>query len=168
MKYSVPMILSIGISGIPFAGADVGGFFGNPEVELLVRWYQNAATQPFYRAHAHIDSKRREPWLFGKEPMDQIRAALRFRYKILHYMFNAFYESHNVGTPIMRPLFFEFPNDESRFGEESHWMTGDSLLSVMVANKMVNLIQVHLPEGNWYRMPFEINFGKDLDKIVAY
>lgn len=50
---------------LPIAGADVGGFFGNPEPELLVRWYQVGAYYPFFRAHAHQDTKRREPWLFG-------------------------------------------------------------------------------------------------------
>lgn len=50
---------------VHYAGADVGGFFGNPEPELLVRWYQLGAFYPFFRAHAHHDTKRREPWLFG-------------------------------------------------------------------------------------------------------
>lgn len=50
---------------VNYAGADVGGFFGNPEPELLVRWYQLGAFYPFFRAHAHHDTKRREPWLFG-------------------------------------------------------------------------------------------------------
>lgn len=54
-----------GHNGYVFAGADVGGFFGNPETELLVRWYQLGAYYPFFRAHAHHDTKRREPWLFG-------------------------------------------------------------------------------------------------------
>lgn len=48
-----------------FVGADVGGFFGNPDTELLVRWYQLGAYYPFFRGHAHHDTKRREPWLFG-------------------------------------------------------------------------------------------------------
>jgi alpha 1,3-glucosidase len=46
-------------------GADIGGFFGNPEPDLLVRWYQVGAFYPFFRGHAHHDTKRREPWLFG-------------------------------------------------------------------------------------------------------
>lgn len=44
--------------------ADVGGFFGNPEPELLARWYEVGSFQPFFRGHAHIDTRRREPWLF--------------------------------------------------------------------------------------------------------
>lgn len=47
------------------AGADVGGFFGNPDAELLTRWYQLGTYYPFFRGHAHLDTKRREPWLFG-------------------------------------------------------------------------------------------------------
>lgn len=50
-------------SGLPFVGVDVGGFFGNPEPELMVRWYQAGIFYPFFRAHAHLDSNRREPWL---------------------------------------------------------------------------------------------------------
>ncbi|CAN0877416.1 Probable glucan 1,3-alpha-glucosidase [Linum grandiflorum] len=65
LRASVPMLLTLGLSGISFSGADVGGFFGNPEPELLVRWYQLGAFYPFFRAHAHQDTKRREPWLFG-------------------------------------------------------------------------------------------------------
>ncbi|RVW21597.1 putative glucan 1,3-alpha-glucosidase [Vitis vinifera] len=65
LRVSVPMILTLGLTGMTFSGADVGGYFGNPEMELLVRWYQLGAYYPFFRAHAHQDTKRREPWLFG-------------------------------------------------------------------------------------------------------
>lgn len=166
MRYSVPMCLSVGVSGIPFVGADVGGFFGNPSVELLVRWYQTATTQPFYRAHAHIDSKRREPWLFGETALDQIRIALRFRYRILNYIYNYFYETHKTGNPIMRPIFWEFPQEENFFGEENEWMTGDSLLSVVVPDEGQTKVDVNLP-GNpntdlWYKFPFEVkNFSEN-------
>ncbi|KAG0381051.1 hypothetical protein BGX24_000029 [Mortierella sp. AD032] len=76
---ATPMLLTIGLAGLPFSGADVGGFFGDPEPELLTRWYQAGAFYPFFRAHAHLDSKRREPWLFGEPYTSQIRAAIRTR-----------------------------------------------------------------------------------------
>lgn len=69
----MPMLLSMSIAGLPNVGADVGGFFGNPEVELLQRWYQAAIFYPFFRAHAHIDTKRREPWLFDDAVTNRIR-----------------------------------------------------------------------------------------------
>ena len=77
LRASLPMLLSLGVAGISFAGADVGGFFGNPEPELLVRWYQVGTFYPFFRGHAHLDTKRREPWLFGEPHTSHIRRALR-------------------------------------------------------------------------------------------
>lgn len=82
--------------------ADVGGFFKNPDAELLVRWYQAGAFQPFFRAHAHLDTARREPWLFGEENAALIRAAVRRRYALLPFWYTAFYRSHRHGLPVMR------------------------------------------------------------------
>lgn len=82
--------------------ADVGGFFRNPEPELLARWYQLGSLQPFFRAHAHIDTKRREPWLFGEPWTSIIRESVRRRYRLLPYIYTLFLESHVRGTPIMR------------------------------------------------------------------
>lgn len=113
LEISIPMILSLSITGIAFCGgelsivhcelkdlqycdglntfklqsltflyvpADVGGFFRDPEPELLVRWYQAAALQPFFRSHCAIWSKRREPWLFGEEVTAAIRTVIKQRY----------------------------------------------------------------------------------------
>lgn len=68
-----------------FCGADVGGFFGNPEAELFTRWYQAGAFQPFFRAHSHIDTRRREPWLFPNETINSIRNAIQKRYTYLPF-----------------------------------------------------------------------------------
>lgn len=82
--------------------ADVGGFFKNPEPELLVRWYQAGAYQPFFRAHAHMDTTRREPWLFGEENKALIRDAVRQRYALLPFWYTLFYHSYRTGQPVMR------------------------------------------------------------------
>ena len=67
------MLLSLSVSGIIFCGADVGGFFGNPDHELITRWYQAGSFHPFFRAHAHLDTKRREPYLLPTEHVGIIR-----------------------------------------------------------------------------------------------
>jgi len=72
------MLLSIGLGGLTFAGADVGGFFGNPDSELMVRWMQAGSYTPFFRGHAHHDSKRREPWTFGEPTTTQVVQRLLF------------------------------------------------------------------------------------------
>lgn len=61
--------------------ADVGGFVQDPEPELLVRWYQAAALQPFFRGHSAKETKRREPWLFGQGVTDAIRTVIKQRYQ---------------------------------------------------------------------------------------
>ena len=82
--------------------ADVGGFFKTPSTELLVRWYQTGAYQPFFRAHAHLDTPRREPWLFGPENTALIRDAVRQRYTLMPYWYLQFYHAHHTGQPVMR------------------------------------------------------------------
>ncbi len=59
LAIAAPMLLSLNVGGLSFVGADVGGFFGNPDAELMTRWVQAGAYQPFFRGHAHHDSQRR-------------------------------------------------------------------------------------------------------------
>ena len=96
------MLLSVGVAGLPFVGADVGGFFKDPETELLVRWYQAGAFYPFFRAHAHLDTKRREPFLLDEDKMVIVRNAVRLRYQLLPLFYTSFYLSHLTGLPVMR------------------------------------------------------------------
>ena len=85
-----------------FFVADVGGFFKNPDVDLLVRWYQAGAFYPFFRAHAHVDTKRREPWLYDADKMAIIRDAIRMRYELLPLWYTVFRESSVNGMPVVR------------------------------------------------------------------
>uniref|UniRef100_A0A4W6F6N1 Glucosidase II alpha subunit n=1 Tax=Lates calcarifer TaxID=8187 RepID=A0A4W6F6N1_LATCA len=119
LKISIPMCLSLGLVGISFCGADVGGFFKSPSTELLVRWYQTGAYQPFFRAHAHLDTPRREPWLFGPENTALIREAVRQRYTFMPYWYQQFYLAHRTGQPVMRPLWVEYPQDPATFDSVS-------------------------------------------------
>jgi hypothetical protein len=85
-----------------FIIADVGGFFGNPEPEMLVRWYQVGIFSPFFRAHAHIDTKRREPFLFDQPYKGMVRDLMRLRYTLLPMWYTAFRETTVSGIPILR------------------------------------------------------------------
>ncbi|KAJ3103748.1 hypothetical protein HDU96_009155 [Phlyctochytrium bullatum] len=137
--------------GLPFVGADIGGFFGNPEPDLLVRWYQAAAFQPFVRAHAHIDTKRREPWIFGEPYVSRVRSAIRDRYRLLPYVYTLFFEAHEKGIPVMRPLLFEFPNDPRTFALDDAFMLGNAILVHPVAEKDLSSVETYLPPSSvWY------------------
>ncbi|GLT53611.1 hypothetical protein SLA2020_268710 [Shorea laevis] len=128
LRVSVPMILTLGLTGISFSGADVGGFFGNPEPELLVRWYQLGAYYPFFRGHAHHDTKRREPWLFGERNTELIRDAIHVRYMLLPYFYTLFREANTSGVPVVRPLWMEFPSEEATFSNDEAFMVGNSIM----------------------------------------
>ncbi|CAB1316098.1 unnamed protein product [Coregonus sp. 'balchen'] len=118
----------LGLVGISFCGADVGGFFKTPSAELLVRWYQAGAYQPFFRAHAHLDTPRREPWLFGPDNTALIREAVHQRYALLPYWYLQFYHAQRTGQPVMRPLWVEYPEDIATFSIDDEFLIGRDLL----------------------------------------
>lgn len=124
LEASIPMTLSMGISGFPFAGADVGGFFGNPSKELLTRWYQAGIFYPFFRGHAHIDTRRREPYLAGEPYSQIITQALRLRYSLLPAWYTAFHEASTTGAPIVRPNYYVHPSDEKGFAVDDQLYLG--------------------------------------------
>ncbi|KAJ4946512.1 hypothetical protein JOQ06_024178 [Pogonophryne albipinna] len=145
LKISIPMCLSLGLVGISFCGADVGGFFKSPNTELLVRWYQTGAYQPFFRAHAHLDTPRREPWLFGPENTALIREVVRQRYTLLPYWYLQFYHAHRTGEPIMRPLWVEYPEDPATFALEDEFLIGRDLLVHPVTEEGARGVTAYLP-----------------------
>eukprot|EP01083_Nonionella_stella_P086344 239870_1 len=144
---SVPMLLSHGIAGITFIGADVGGFFGNPDPELLLRWYQVAAFQPFFRGHAHIDTDRREPWVHEGQWTGLNRAAIRARYTFLPYIYTLFYETSVTGKPMMRPLWYEYPKDVATFKIDDEFLLGSDLLIKPITSQGATQTNVYFPGG---------------------
>lgn len=150
MEISVPMCLAVSIGGISFCGADIGGFFFNPTAELMERWYQVAAFTPFFRSHAHIETAKREPWVFGTESLDVIREAIRGRYRILPYFYTLFYGHATWGEPIMRPLFMQYPDDKNVENIDKAFLLGDALMVNVLSRAGQQTAQVYLPQGRWY------------------
>ncbi|KAL3874005.1 hypothetical protein ACJMK2_037076 [Sinanodonta woodiana] len=160
LKVSNPMLLSLSLTGITFSGADIGGFFRNPEPELLTRWYQAGAFQPFFRAHAHLDTKRREPYLLPEEHMRSIRNSIRLRYSYLPYWYTLFYENERSGTPPMRPLWVEFPQDTQTFTMDDEYLIGSDLLVKPITEQGQTSTSVYFPGKGvvWY----------DIENFEAY
>jgi len=152
LRQAAPMLLTVGMSGLTFVGADVGGFFQNPAPELLVRWYEAGAFQPFFRAHAHIDTARREPWLFGDAVMVQLRDIVRTRYTYLPLWYTLFAAANATGVPAMRPLWLEYPGEPSARVVDDEWLVGDALLVKPVAEPGADSVDVYFPgRSSWYR-----------------
>lgn len=172
---SIPMCLSMSISGYSFVGADVGGFFGNPSKELLTRWYQAGIFYPFFRAHAHIDTARREPYLIGEPYTGIITRAMRLRYQLLPAWYTAFHETSTDGSPILRPQFYMFPDDEKGFTIDDQFYIGSTgLLAKPVTAEGVNRVDIHLADSETYydyfdftihRGPGRVSIAAPLDKI---
>ena len=150
LAIATPMLLSLNVAGITFSGADVGGFFKDPDAELLTRWYQAAAYQPFFRGHAHIETKRREPWLFGEPYTQHIKAAIKARYTLLPYLYTLFYQAASTGVPVMRPMWADFPQDDATFGLDGQFLLGSALLVVPVTTAQAQSVSAYLPAGVWY------------------
>jgi len=152
LKIAQPMLLSLAVGQIPFSGSDVGGFFGDPDAQLLTRWYQAAAYHPFFRGHAHIDTKRREPWLFGEPYTSLIRAALRTRYANLPYLYTLFYLNTQTGMPILRPLWVEFPEDQGAHGVDESFLLGPALLvqPVVEPDQQTSVVRLPGKDTLWY------------------
>ncbi|KAM9708093.1 LOW QUALITY PROTEIN: neutral alpha-glucosidase C [Menidia menidia] len=152
LKISIPMVLSLSLAGIAFCGADVGGFVQDPEPELLVRWYQAAALQPFFRGHSAKETKRREPWLFGEEVTAAIRSVIQQRYCLLPYWYTLFHQANSSGLPPIRPLWVEFPREQSTFAVDNQYMIGGALLACPVTESGAQQVRILLPGSReiWY------------------
>jgi len=148
---SYPMILSQGLSGFPFAGADVGGFFGDPDRELLTRWYQAGIFYPFFRAHAHMETRRREPYLLEAPYKDIVTSAIRLRYQLLPAWYTAFHEASVSGAPIVRPNMYVHPEDEVGFEIDDQLYLGDTgLLVKPVVQPGVTTSEIYLADDEPY------------------
>lgn len=144
LKATIASLTNLGVSGYPFIGADVGGFDGCPDAELLVEWMELGAFQPFYRNHSGKNTCMREPWLFGKELESRTRRAIERRYRFLPYLYTLFEEASRTGLPIMRPLWLEFPSDNQVANLATSFMLGSQLLVVpqLEAGKKKQKIQL--------------------------
>lgn len=164
---SIPMTLNQGVSGFPFGGADVGGFFGNPSKELQTRWYQAGAFYPFFRAHAHIDTRRREPYLLG-EPYTQIMAqAIRLRYQLLPAWYTAFHQASVDGSPIVRAQYYVHPGDERGFAIDDQFYIGSTgLLAKPVTAEDSTSVDIHLADGENYYDYFDYTVYHGTGKTV--
>ncbi|KAJ7655561.1 glycoside hydrolase family 31 protein [Mycena polygramma] len=175
------MVLANGIAGMSFAGSDVGGFFGNPEPEMLVRWYQVGIFNPFFRAHAHIDTKRREPFLLEQPYKGMIKDILRLRYTMLPVWYTAFRETSVTGVPVLRPHYVAFPKDPKGFDVDDQYFIGASgLLVKPITSKGTTETTVYLPEDEVYYDYFshhvyrgaakgkEITVHAELDQIPLF
>ncbi|HEY8490144.1 MAG TPA: TIM-barrel domain-containing protein [Dehalococcoidia bacterium] len=149
---SVPQLQNMGLSGMAWAGVDVGGWGGHCTGELLARWTEFGAFQPFCRNHNAKGTRPQEPWAFGEPCESVVRAMLKLRQRLIPYLYTLFEECHRTGAPILRPLLFEYPDDETTYTMDDELLLGEALLVAPVTRPGVEHRYVYLPRGTWFHL----------------
>ena len=152
LKYNIPTILGMGLSGVANQGCDIGGFDGPlPEPELFVRWVQNGIFQPRFSIHScNTDNTVTEPWTYPAYT-HYVRDAIKLRYSLIPYFYALLDEAATVGSPIMRPLVYEFQEDPQVAEESFEFMLGPALLVANVVEPQQTTKTIYLPKGaRWF------------------
>jgi alpha-glucosidase len=146
------MLLNLGLSGFSYSGADVGGFQGAPSADLLTRWMEIAAFTPVFRAHSSNDSTRREPWIDGPQHAAIRRHFIEERYRLMPYLYALADANARTGAPLMRPVFYDYPDAwQGPCDQSSTFMLGDRLLVAPPPNfESPAAYKICLPAGGWY------------------
>jgi alpha-glucosidase len=152
LRQTIPTVIGLGLSGVPYTGPDVGGFSGAPSAELYLRWLQLAAFLPFFRTHSAKLTPRREPWCFGDDTLRIAREVLRLRYRLLPYLYTLAWEANRTGHPLVRPLWWPDARDRALWSAQDAFLLGDALLVAPVLDEGARSRTVILPRGTWYEM----------------
>lgn len=167
MLAGVRLLTSLGVSGVPFTGMDIGGFTGGASTELFARWMQMGAFTPYFRNHAALNTKSAEPWTFGEEVTEISRNYVNLRYKLLPYTYSTFYEATQDGMPVVRTLAIDNAFDKNVYNTayQNQFMTGQSLLIVPVESGKA-FTKLYLPKGNWYNLYNDEYSTGNAEKII--
>lgn len=128
---------------------DTGGFVGHPTPENYARWMEFAAFVPVYRVHGTYEQKR-QPWVYGPVAEAAAKKAILLRYDLLPYIYSYARTDSETGIGVVRPLFWEFPNDKESSTETDAWMFGDAFLVSPIVRQGLPFHTFHMPPGTWF------------------
>jgi alpha-D-xyloside xylohydrolase len=152
--------LNIGLSGIPWWTTDIGGFYGGDVTdphfrELVVRWFQFGTFCPLFRLHGvrnpapqgASSGADNEVWSFGEDAYRIIRELLFLRERLRPYIVAQMRLASERGTPPMRPLFFDYPDEDELYSVEDEFLFGPDLVVAPVLQAVARTRMVYLPAG---------------------
>ncbi|PKP15578.1 MAG: glycosyl hydrolase, partial [Bacteroidetes bacterium HGW-Bacteroidetes-23] len=163
----VEISLQMGMQGLAYMHSDLGGFAGaNLDDELYVRWLQYGVFNPIFRPHAQSDVAS-EPIFRSDWAKNLAKQAIELRYSMLPYNYSLAYENSKTGIPLMRPLFFEEPENEALLTKSDGYLWGKDYLvyPIMEANQATK--EVYFPKNsNWTEINSTKKFsGGSTEKI---
>jgi alpha-glucosidase len=152
LKLSIHQLINLGLSGFSYAGADVGGFTGGPSPDLMTRWFEIAAFTPIFRDHSAKGTPRAEPWLDGPDHLAIRRRFVEQRYRLMPYLYGLADQNARTGDPIMRPVFYDYPQTLTAPCDQSMAFTLGKALLIAPPPKPESPQEydVCLPAGGWY------------------
>jgi alpha-glucosidase len=176
LSMSTPTLLSMGVSGYPLVGDDIGGFGSSPPADLLTRWYEVGAFNPIYRNHAAKDTADHEPWANGPEHEAIRKKYIEMRYRFLPYIYTLTEETTRTGLPMMRPVFLEYPQAQEFYGDDHDFLFGPDLFVSPVVSETIDAQGIALPPGEWFdywtsekhTAQDKINLHPRLDELPLY
>lgn len=181
MKNQLAAGLNMGLAGIPWWTTDIGGFFGanvnDPDFhELLIRWFEYGCFCPVMRMHGYrwplqpqygttggatcVSGAPNEVWSYTPEVLEILTKYLHIRENMRPYITKAMTEAHEKGTPVIRPMFYDFADDKNCWEIENQYMFGSDVLVIPVTDKDCRKMNVYLPCGKtwtnaWTNESFE-------------
>lgn len=138
--------LSLASSGFGFWSHDIGGFEGTPDPAVFKRWLAFGLLSSHSRLHG--SDSYRVPWNFDEEAVDVTRRFTRLKMSLMPYIGALGELAHTDGTPVMRPMFFEFPDDPGAAAVDLQYMLGDQLLVAPIFNAEGEA-SFYVPRGRW-------------------
>jgi len=166
LKYEVYYTHTAGNLLCNFVSHDLGGFLGEKiPKDLYIRWIQFGALSPIMRTHSSKSDFSREPFIYDNQTVEIFKNFTRLRYKILPYFYKLNFESYMYAKPIVRSLYYEFPDDKNCYKFKYQYLLGDSILVAPVVSKS-SKIKIYFPEGEWLNIwTGEIIKGKCFKKF---
>ena len=141
------MLSNLGLSGVPFAGSDVGGFTGDATQELFTRWMAVGSVSPFFRGHVQEGKPGHEPWAYDSENLT--RPLIDVRYELLPYLYQLMEQAARTGQPIVRPLVYKWPGEMASWLYDDVWLVGDDIIAVPALQPGLTSVSVEVPGGVW-------------------
>lgn len=137
--------LSLGLCGFTYWSHDIGGFVKESPEALYRRWMPFGMLTSHSRCHG---APPKEPWAYSEAFVNDFRAATELKYKLMPYIYTQAYLSSQAGHPLMRTMFFEYPQDQTCWMVEDQYFFGSDLLVAPLFEEVAER-EVYLPEGHW-------------------
>lgn len=148
LKPQPEISLQMGLQGLAYMHSDLGGFSGSvQDDELYVRWLQYGVFQPIFRPHAQEEIAA-EPVFKDPETKELAKQAIELRYRLLPYNYTMAFQNSHSGIPLMRPLFFEEPENFELYKIADTYLWGNDMLVSMISEPGITEKEIYFPAGN--------------------